>query len=83
MPLGQRKLSLSELEEIRREAYENAHLSKERAKNFHDHQINRKDFFPKQKVLLYDSQFHLFLGKLMTRWTGPFVIVKMLLPRGC
>jgi len=32
----ERKLSLNELEEIRREAYENAPLSKERAKTFHD-----------------------------------------------
>jgi len=47
----ERKLNLNELEEIRWEAYENARLSKERAKIFHDHHINRKDFSPGQKVL--------------------------------
>jgi len=81
--LGGEAVVLSELEEIRREAYENVRLSKERAKIFHDRQINRKDFCPRQKVLLYDSRCDLFSGKLRSRWTGPFVIVKMLLPRGC
>jgi len=72
-----RKLNLNELEEIRQEAYENARLSKQRAKSFHDRQINRKDFSPGQKVLLYDSRLHLFPGKLRSRWTGPFVIVRV------
>ena len=70
-------MNLNELEEITRETYENARLNKERAKNFNDHQINRKDFAPGQKVLLYDSRLHLFLGKLRSRWTGPFVIVRV------
>ena len=71
------KLSLTMPEEIRREAYENARLSKQRVKKFHAHQINRKDFSPKQKVLLYDSRLHFFLGKLRSSWAGPFVIVKV------
>ena len=25
------------------------------------------------KVLLYDSKLHLFIGKLKSRWTGPFI----------
>ena len=25
-------------------------------------------------MLLYDSKLHLFLGKLKSRWTGPFTI---------
>jgi len=73
----QRKLNLNELEEIRRKAYENARLSKERAKIFHDRQINRKDFSPGQKVLLYDFRLHLLPGKLRSRWTGPFVVVRV------
>jgi len=73
----ERKFNLNELEEIRREAYENARLNKDRAKNFHDHQINRKDFSLGQTVLLYDSRLHLFSGKLRSRWTSPFVIVKV------
>jgi len=73
----ERKLNLNELEEIRREAYENARLSKERAKIFHDYQINRKDFSPGQKVLLYDFRLNLFPKKLRSRWTGPFVVVRV------
>jgi hypothetical protein len=26
-----------------------------------------------QKVLLYNSRLHLFLGKLRSRWSGPFI----------
>ena len=48
----EKNLSLSELEVIRREAYENARLSKEIAKNFHDCQINRKDFSREKSVLV-------------------------------
>ena len=39
-----RKLQLSELDEIRAEAYENARSYKERAKLFHDRHILRKEF---------------------------------------
>jgi len=34
----------------------------------------RKTFVPGQKVLLYNSKLHLFLGKLKSRWTGSFVV---------
>ena len=37
-----RKLQLSELEEIRAEAYKNSRMHKERAKLFHDKCIHRK-----------------------------------------
>jgi len=70
----ERRLQLSELEEIQSKAYESARLSKERAKLVHDRIILRKDFAPGMKVLLYDSRIHLFSGKLRSRWTGPFVV---------
>lgn len=76
-----RKLQLSELEEIRNEAYENSRIYKERMKVFHDKKILRKTFEPGQKVLLYNSRLHLFPGKLRSRWTGPFV-VKRVFPFG-
>ena len=41
----------------------------------------RKTFEPHQKVLLYCSRLHMFLGKLRSRWTGPF-IVKVVYPYG-
>ena len=44
-----RKLQLNELEEIRRDAYENSRISKKRMQVFHDKQILRKSFEPSQK----------------------------------
>ena len=63
----ERILQLSELKEIRAEAYESARSYKERAKLFHDKHILRKEFALGMKVLLYDSKLHLFPGKLRSR----------------
>ena len=54
---------------------------KDRVKIFHDKFIMRKTFVQGQKVLLYSSRLHLFLRKLKSRWTGPFV-VKTVFPHG-
>jgi len=51
-----RKLQISELKELRNDAYDNARISKHRTKLFHDKSINRKNFVPEQKVLLYNSR---------------------------
>ena len=77
----QRLLQLNELEELRRESYESSRIYKERLKLFHDKSISRKTFEPNQKVLLYSSRLHLFPGKLLSRWIGPF-IVKVVYPYG-
>ena len=75
-------MQISELEELRNEAYENAKIMKDRVKVFHDKFIMRKKTFVQgQKVLLYNSRLHLFPGKLKSRWTGPF-IVKTVFPHG-
>ena len=66
-------MQISKLEELRNEAYENAKITKDRVKLFHDKFIIRKDFVPGQNVLLYNSMLHIFLGKLKPRWTGPFI----------
>ena len=63
-----------ELEEIRNEAYENARITKSRTKIFHDQIINRKNFAPREKVLLYNSRLHIFAGNLKTHWSGPFIM---------
>ena len=39
-----RKLQLNELEEIRNEAYENAHIYKEKTEAVHDKMIRRRHF---------------------------------------
>ena len=77
----QRLLEMNELDELRRESYESSRIYKERLKLFHDKTIVRKTFEPHQKVLLYSSRLHIFLGKLRSRWTGPF-IVKVVYPYG-
>ncbi|XP_070669007.1 uncharacterized protein [Malus domestica] len=53
-----RKLQLNELEE--NDAYENAHIYKEKTKATHDKMIHGKTFSIGQKVLLFNSRLHLF-----------------------
>ena len=77
----QRKLQITELEELRNDAYDNSRLYKAKMKAAHDKQIMRKTLEPNQKVHLYDSRLHLHPGKLRSRWTGPF-IVKQVFPYG-
>ena len=48
-------------------------------KFWHDQSILRKKLKPIDKVLLYDSNLHLFASKLRSHWTGPFV-VKIIYP---
>ena len=73
----ERLLQLNKLEEFRSEAYENAHLYKEKTKRWHDNCILRREFHPGQQVLLYNSRLRLFPGKLKLRWSGPFQIKQM------
>jgi hypothetical protein len=72
-----RKLQLNELEELRRDAYENVKLNKERTKAYHDKQLIKKEFHVGQKVLIYNSRLRLFLGKLKSRWFGPCIVTEV------
>ena len=36
-----------------------------------------KEFQLGQKVLLYNSHLHLFLGTLKSRWTSPYIVHKV------
>ena len=69
-----RKLQIPDLEELRNEAYENARITKDRVKIFHDKHIIKKTFVLGQKVLLYNSMLHIFSRKLKSRWTEPFIV---------
>jgi len=73
----ERRLQLSELDEIRVEIYKSARSYNERAKLFHNKHILRKEFAPGMKVFLYDFKLHLFSGKLRSRWTGPYIISRL------
>ena len=68
---------MNELDELRRESYENSRIYKERLKLFHDKNNVRKIFEHDQKVLLYSSRLHMFPGK----WIAPF-IVEVVYPYG-
>jgi hypothetical protein len=72
-----RKLQLNELEELRRDAYVNAKLYKERTKVYHDQQLVKKEFHMGYKVLIYNSKLRLSLGKLKSRWFGPCVVTNV------
>ncbi|CAN6447255.1 unnamed protein product [Victoria cruziana] len=76
-----RKLELSELEEIYNDAYESSRIAKDKMKAFHDKYIGNKTFEPGQKVWIYSSRLHLFPGKLRSRWEGP-TIVQEVYPSG-
>ena len=69
-----RFLDINELEDLRNDAYLNSKIAKDGLKKWHDQIIARKTFKHGDQVLLYDSKLHLFLGKLKSRWTGPFII---------
>ena len=66
---------MNELEELRNEAYDNARIYKDKTKKWHDKKIMRREFKAGEQVLLYNSRFTLFLGKLNSRWSGPYTVV--------
>lgn len=67
-------LQLSELEELRFDAYESSRVYKEQSKRWHDQHILPRDFKVGDKVLLFNSRLKLFPGKLRSKWSGPFVV---------
>ncbi|GKB69455.1 reverse transcriptase domain-containing protein [Tanacetum coccineum] len=72
-----RKLQLNELNELRDQAYDNSLIYKERTKKLHDSKIKNRIFNVGDQVLLFNSHLKIFLGKLKTRWSGPFTITKV------
>ena len=67
-------LDINELEKLRNDAYFNSKIAKDILKKWHDQLIAHKNFKQGDQVLLYDFKLHLFLGKLKSRWTRPFII---------
>ncbi|XP_056697766.1 uncharacterized protein [Spinacia oleracea] len=75
---GERRLlNLHELEELCMNAYDSESIYKARSKQYHDAQIEKREFKEGEKVLLYNSRLKLFPGKLKSRWTGPFIVVRV------
>ncbi|XP_014511541.1 uncharacterized protein LOC106770237 [Vigna radiata var. radiata] len=74
MSAEKRKRQLLELEEMRLHAYDSSKSYKENVKFYHDKKLVKKVFHPGQQVLLFNSRFKLFAGKLKSKWSGPFTI---------
>lgn len=70
MRLGQ----MNEMEEFHLGAYERADLYKERMNKYHDHRIEKQDFQKGDLVLLFNSRLKLSLGKVKSKWSGPFKV---------
>ena len=70
-----RLLQMNELEELSNEAYDNVIIYKEKTKRWHDQKILRREFKVGEQVLLYNSRLKLFLGKLKSRWSGPYIVI--------
>jgi hypothetical protein len=74
-----RRIQISELEEMRLKAYENASRYKERIKRWFDKRLKKKEFKEGDKVLLYNSRFKTFeKGKLQSKWDRPYVVHSVL-----
>ena len=71
----ERFLQLSELEELRNEAYDNARIYKDKTKKLHDQRILRKEFRAGEQVLLFNSRLKLFPRKLKSKWSEPYTVV--------
>ena len=65
---------ISSLDEWRTQAYENAKLFKQKVKRWHDKRIQKHEFNVGDYVLLYSSCLRFFVGKLLSKWEGPYVI---------
>jgi transposase InsO family protein len=73
-----RRIQISELEEMRLKAYENASIYKERIKRWYDKRLKKKEF-KGDEVLLYNSRFKTFRkGKLQSKWDGPYIVHSVL-----
>nr|GEV33345.1 hypothetical protein [Tanacetum cinerariifolium] len=73
----QKYIQINKLDELRLNAYESSISYKERVKRWHDKRIKTPTKYEKgNKVLLFNSRLRLFLGKLKSRWYGPFAVSK-------
>nr|GEV45487.1 reverse transcriptase domain-containing protein [Tanacetum cinerariifolium] len=71
------KVQLNELNKLRDHAYENSLIYKEKLNRIYDSKIKNRVFNVGDRVLLFNLRLKIFLGKLKTRWSGPFTIAKV------
>jgi hypothetical protein len=73
------RIQISELEEMRLKAYENASIYKERIKRWYDKRLKKTEFKEGDKVLLYNWRLKIFgKGKLQSKWGRPYVVHSVL-----
>ncbi|KAK4731562.1 hypothetical protein R3W88_024550 [Solanum pinnatisectum] len=75
---NQRMSDLNVLDEFRLRAYESSALYKENMKKYHDERIEKREFVMGDLVFLFNSRLRLFLCKLKSKWTGPFLVMQVL-----
>nr|GEU46022.1 reverse transcriptase domain-containing protein [Tanacetum cinerariifolium] len=63
-----------QLNELRDQAYENSLIYKEKTKRLHDLKIKYRVFNIGDRLLFFNSRMKIFLGKLKSRWSGPFTM---------
>ena len=51
--------------------------SKENIKKYHDLKIEKREFIVGYFVLLYNSRLRSLSGKLMFKWTSPYLITQL------
>nr|GEX64787.1 reverse transcriptase domain-containing protein [Tanacetum cinerariifolium] len=71
------KAQMNELNKLWDQAYENSLIYKEKMKKIHDSKIMNRIFYVGDRVLLFNSGLKIFLGKLKTHWTRPFIVTQV------
>ena len=69
LPVIRGYLTLARLMNGGPQAYENA-----KVKRWHDKRIQKREFNVGDHVLLYNSRLRFFVGKLLSKWEGPYII---------
>jgi len=70
-----RLTNLEALNEQLREAYLNTLDTQNRRKSYYDSKLRPKEFKVGSLVMLYDSPFFKFPGKLQMHWLGPYEVI--------
>nr|XP_033511668.1 uncharacterized protein LOC117276425 [Nicotiana tomentosiformis] len=71
-----RVTELHQLHEFCYQIFESARIYKEGMKMMHDKNIIEQNSKPRDMVLLYNSRFRLFPGKLELRWSETFRVIE-------
>nr|GEV04876.1 reverse transcriptase domain-containing protein [Tanacetum cinerariifolium] len=80
-----RNIQITELNELRDQAYDNSLIYKGKTKRIHDSKIKNRVFNIRNRVLIFNSRLKIFSSKLKSRRSGPFTIYQVFLmaPSSC